>query len=391
MPDQLLLIGASVRAAAQSAVRGGFAPWCVDLFADRDLQAIAPARTVRRYPAGLVAALADAPLAPLIYTGALENYPRLIDALSKKRTLWGNGGEVLRAVRDPVRVAEELRHNGLLAPDVTSSRSDIPSDGTWLCKPLRSGGGWRISVWDEAANNQFLRYSGASGGRIRGGCYFQRRVEGLSCAALYVAAGGSAYLLGVTRQLTGATWTGAGPFSYAGSIGPLELTSEQQSTFHQIGACLAAEFQLVGLFGVDAIINEAGVWPLEVNPRYPASAEVLEPAYVFSAIRLHADACTGGQLPSSVTTVAQCTAGKAILFSSTENRVPAKLLQWSDDQNRGSAWPAVADVPQLNDEIAFGAPVLTVLAQGSDPQHVEMLLRDRIAAAEQLLQCASET
>lgn len=390
MSDQLLLIGASVRAAAYSALRGGFAPWCVDLFADRDLQAIAPTRRVRRYPAGLVSALADAPVAPLVYTGALENYPRLIDALAQTRPLWGNGGDVLRAVRDPVRLAEALRRNGLLAPDVTCSAATIPRDGTWLYKPLRSGGGWRISVWDDAANSQFSRLAGASGGRIRGGCYFQRRVEGISCAALYVAAGGDARLLGVTRQLTGAGWTGAGSFSYAGSIGPLALTPSQQSTFCQIGACLAAEFQLVGLFGVDAIVNDTGIWPLEVNPRYPASAEVLERASGFSAIGLHVEACTEGRLSSRVTTARRCIAGKAILFSTAEQRVPGTLLRWAGEQNRGSDWPSVADVPQLHGHIARGAPVLSVFAEGSDQEQVEILLRQHIAAAEHLLNGSSD-
>ncbi|MCE9555723.1 MAG: ATP-grasp domain-containing protein, partial [Planctomycetes bacterium] len=327
------------------------------------------------------------PLAPLIYTGALENYPRLIDALSQKRILWGNGSEVLRAVRDPVRLAETLRRGGLLAPDVTYSATEIPRDGTWLCKPLRSGGGWRISVWDGAASSQFSRLAGASGGRIRGGCYFQRRIEGFSCAALFVAAGGDARLLGVTRQLTGTSWTGAGPFSYAGSIGPLALTPSQQSTFCRIGVCLAAEFQLVGLFGVDTVVNDVGVWPLEVNPRYPASAEVLERACGFSAIGLHVDACARSRLPSSVTTVARCFAGKAIHFSAAAHRVPGQLLLWADHQNRGSLWPSVADVPELNGLLARGAPVLTVLAEGSDPQQVENSLRQQISAAEQLLHC----
>ena len=41
--EHLLLFGASVRAAAFSALRAGLRPWCADLFGDADLQARCPA------------------------------------------------------------------------------------------------------------------------------------------------------------------------------------------------------------------------------------------------------------------------------------------------------------------------------------------------------------
>ena len=387
MPEQIILIGASVRAAAQSAVRGGFTPWCADLFADRDLAAIAPASRIRRYPAGLVAALVDAPAAAVIYTGALENYPRLIEAIASRRPLWGNRGDVLRAIRNPLRVAEALRRAGLSSLKVTCLPDGLPRNGTWLCKPLRSGGGWRIAVWDEAAIDPHELPHGASAGssRRRGGCYFQQRVEGLNCSALFVAAAGESRLLGVTRQLVGVNWTGAGPFSYAGSIGPLSLPTQQLATMRKVGDCLAAEFSLTGLFGVDAIINDAGVWPLEVNPRYPASAEVLERARKFSAIQLHSEACTQNRLPSNDLSPPRCIAGKAILFGPRQQLVPEQLIHWADEQNATATWPAVADIPQIHGLLAPGAPVLTVLAEAADEQQVEDLLRRRIATAKSLL------
>src|SRR5206468_8888687 len=75
--NSVLILGASARAAAFSARRAGLAPWCADLFADADLRRLCPVRRidVADYPAGLVTALADAPPGPVLYTGALENYP----------------------------------------------------------------------------------------------------------------------------------------------------------------------------------------------------------------------------------------------------------------------------------------------------------------------------
>ena len=50
---QLILIGASVRAAAFSALRAGLRPWCADLFGDLDLRQRCPSVVVpaERYPA----------------------------------------------------------------------------------------------------------------------------------------------------------------------------------------------------------------------------------------------------------------------------------------------------------------------------------------------------
>ncbi|MCH2591273.1 MAG: hypothetical protein MK004_22585, partial [Planctomycetales bacterium] len=55
----LVIVGASARAAAWSAIRAGRRPLCADLFADRDLLAVAAAIAVEDYPLGLVKAVED--------------------------------------------------------------------------------------------------------------------------------------------------------------------------------------------------------------------------------------------------------------------------------------------------------------------------------------------
>src|SRR5687767_11650245 len=99
MMEPLIILGASARAAAQSAARGGFAPYAADLFADEDLRACCPAVQVSDYPAGLEAAAREFPPGPWMYTGGLENHPALVDRIATQRPLWGNSGTVIRAVR----------------------------------------------------------------------------------------------------------------------------------------------------------------------------------------------------------------------------------------------------------------------------------------------------
>src|SRR5262245_55333161 len=83
----LILLGASVRAAAFSATRAGFRPYAIDRFADRDLAALGPAVKIVRYPTDFLSAIEAAPSAPWVYTGGLENHPRLVDRLARLRPL----------------------------------------------------------------------------------------------------------------------------------------------------------------------------------------------------------------------------------------------------------------------------------------------------------------
>src|SRR5437016_4654594 len=116
--QDVIIIGASTRAAAMSARRAGWTPWCADLFADADLERIATVHKIRPedYPGGILTALKGAPPCPVIYTGGMENRPRLIAKID--RPLWGNTPDVLRAVRKPERWTECLRARGVACPEI---------------------------------------------------------------------------------------------------------------------------------------------------------------------------------------------------------------------------------------------------------------------------------
>src|ERR1022692_498894 len=148
--SDIILIGASTRAAAMSALRAGLTPWCADLFADADLQRLATVRKVplEAYPQGLLDALADAPRAPVLYSGGLENRPDLVGRID--RPLWGNGPEVLRAGRSPLRWAQSLRACGLPCPALAHQPM---ATGRLLLKPRKSAGGLGIRFYDNQPFN----------------------------------------------------------------------------------------------------------------------------------------------------------------------------------------------------------------------------------------------
>ncbi len=378
MSQPLLIFGASARSAAFSARKAGYAPITADMFGDTDLRAHCWATRVASYPRGLVTFARQWPSTPWMYTGAMENEPSLVDEITRDRPLWGNPGSVLRNVRDPSQVAAALDETGLRAPQLAASLDDLTGDATWLSKPLASCGGGRIHVVDKRT---------APGGRadLRGR-YLQQYIEGVPGGAVYVAAQGNARLLGVTRQLVGSEWATADRFQYAGSLGPLDVNESCAEQFRRIGDCLAARFDLTGLFGVDAIIADDLVWPIEVNPRYTASIEILERALSFHSIRLHAAACLDGHLPglSSMPDATPARYGKAILYANADVVVRDDFTRQMPRRNDGP-WPRYADIPAPGTKIESGQPVLTVFAEASFEDDVEQKLRDRMAIVREWL------
>lgn len=392
MSATLLIVGASARAAAQSALRARLRPIGLDLFADRDLAAIAPAHRIdpARYPEGFEALAAGLPPGPFLYTGALENHPDLIERLSRTRPLWGNSGATLRAVRDPVQLADALRRAGFPGPRVRLDPDGLPRDGTWLVKPLASAGGRGI-----APLGPDFRPS-------RRACYFQERIEGPSYSAVLLAEARGATLIGLTRQWIGRS---GAPFAYRGSLGPWPASEALRFQIEGAGRALASTFGLVGLFGLDLIVAEGQPWLVEVNPRYTASVEVLELALGRALLAEHRRACdppmsrnfkTSGlrespRLPVQAGTKsrdarrATGVVGKAILFAER----PCVLAdatpgRWPRSR-RPFAVPPRADIPGPGTRFEAGDPVLTVLARGADAHHCRERLRRSLRTWERRL------
>jgi predicted ATP-grasp superfamily ATP-dependent carboligase len=390
----LIVLGASARAAVFSALRAGITPHAADLFADEDLRRCGPVVQVQDYPHGLEDAAASLPDGPWMYTGGLENHAGLVGRIAARRVLLGNPPEVLRAVRDPIRLAEVFRREGIRCPETSLDPTQVPADGSWLAKPLRGSGGLGIRVWrgpvsasePMIAVGQVANLPGQDGilPHTAGGLYFQKRIDGRACSAVFVACGGRAATLGATWQWSGTEWTGAHGFQYAGSWGPIREAGLLES-FRRIGDILAGEFGLVGLFGVDAMADGENLWPIEVNPRYPASAEVLERALEIDAVRLHVEACREGRLPQGQTDRPSRWCGKAIVYARRDAIVTEEFCRVAEPLWAGQAWPELADVPAAGTRIGTGAPAVTVLADAEDEASLGEELRQKAEAAHRWL------
>jgi predicted ATP-grasp superfamily ATP-dependent carboligase len=310
-------------------------PWCADLFADADLRRLCPVRHVplASYPDGLLDALSDAPPGPVMYTGALENSPRLLARID--RPLWGNPPDIVCRVRSPGLLAAALREAGLPSLAVRATAED---GRRWLLKPRRGAGGQGIAFYAGQAFDPRRHY-------------LQEFREGEPAAALYLGRpDGTADLLAVTLQIVGAPWLHAGRFQYAGSIGPVAPPSADELC--RLGDLLAGRFGLRGLFGVDGIVDDGHFWPVEVNPRYTASVEVVERAQGVALLAAQRAVFEGRPI-EPMTPASPLVAGKAILFARDDLIFPA------------GAFPDCADIPHPGERFERGRPVLTCFAAGA--------------------------
>jgi predicted ATP-grasp superfamily ATP-dependent carboligase len=370
MPESLLIVGASARAAASSALRAGFMPAAIDRFGDADLQACCESCRSVDYPRDLPRLARGLPDAAWLYTGALENRPEIVAAIARERTLYGNPGDVLRRVRDPFLVAGELRRAGLPHLPVRQSPPDEQRQA-WLRKPYRSCGGSRIRRADQLETDE----PGAAEDRSEA-YFFQRFVDGVPCSALFIGDARRAVLLGATRQLIGLPWTGAAGFQYCGSIGPLAVDSARRQTLWQIGQCLTERFGLRGLFGVDLVLAGRTVWPIEVNPRYTASVEVVERVSGRHAIALHVAACRGDTWADHAPARNAGIAGKAILYATRTGQIGRAFCELARQWNAGAVWPVLADLPAAGTRLQPGEPIASVLTVAASPEQVERQLRE---------------
>jgi predicted ATP-grasp superfamily ATP-dependent carboligase len=360
----VLIAGVTTRALALSAAKAGYRVTAVDAFGDLDLRTVAeviPVRGQRESRGGAFAMAIAGELVPaslVAYTSNFENYPDAVALLSQGRCLLGNPPEVLTRIRNPIELSRVLRRHGLVTPETRVTAPGTGSArGSWLVKPRRSGGGHRIKPW--SPNRPLPRHS-----------YLQRRIAGIAGSVAFAANGSAAVLLGFSRQLVGDSRLGSHGFRYCGSIlgtpGTL-LFPRQRELLEKAGSLAATvtrEFGLVGLNGIDFIARNGVPYPIEVNPRYSSSMELVERAQDRSMFAVHADACRG-ILPPAPTPVILLQ-GKAIVFARRDLRL-GDTRPWI-----GHKW--LADIPHPDERIGRGHPICTVLAEARDEKTCYRLL-----------------
>ena len=364
----VLIAGVAVRAMAVSAARAGYRVTAVDAFGDLDLRRVATVIPLRvehgaEYsPLSAVRAARAVPAELVAYTSNFENYPTAVARLAGHRHLLGNPPTVLTQVRNPFELMRALRRRGFTTP-VTRATPPIArhAPGYWLLKPRRSGGGHGTRVWRR-------------GEPVPKTHYLQEWIGDTSGSIVFAADGRRAVTLGLTRQLVGDARLGANGFRYCGSLlgnpgGLFRRAEGLLETARALATALTAEFGLVGLNGIDFVVRDGVPYPIEVNPRYSASMELIERAHGLSMFEAHVRACRG-ILPTAPPPNAEVE-GKAIVFARRDVTL-GDTRRWID---HGS----FADVPHPGEPIRRGHPICTVFATASNAESCHRLLMRRAA------------
>lgn len=352
--SHVLIVGVTTRALAVSAARAGYRVTAIDAFGDLDLRAAAEVIALRppgtRFAADAAARAGEAISAALVaYTSNLENRPDAVARLVRGRTLLGNPAAVLARVRNPITLSAALRKRRFATPVTRATPETRPAAFEWLLKPRRSGGGHGVTPWQPG--QAIPRHS-----------YIQERISGVPGSVIFAADGSRAVILGLSRQLVGDRRFGARSFRYCGSLlgtprtPVLARQDEILRTASALATAVTRDFGLVGLNGLDFIARNGVPYPIEVNPRYSASMELLERAHGVSVFELHLAACRG-RLPAIAAGRAGVD-GKAVVFAKQDLTL-GNTRSWLGRR-------FLADVPHPGEPIERGRPICTVFARGPD-------------------------
>ena len=378
---KVIIVGSSARAAAFSALRSGLTPICIDQYADADLQLVAEATCVADYPDGFITALEPLGHHPLLYLGGLENHPAAIQQFADRQPLFGAPVEVLARVRDPFHIAREFEKPRFPCLEVCPADAPPSRNGAWLMKPLQGTGGRGITEWNDSASLPDEPV------------YFQKRQSGNSYSALFVAPPGTTDVrfVGITRQFNGDELLGAPPFAWCGSVGPVTLPVATEHMVRRIGNYLSWRFGMCGIFGFDFILDDGDVpWITDVNPRYPASTEVLEHICGVTLLSNHYRMFIEEPPPLHETSPTPVEAmGKFVLYAKSGFQAP-EPARWlnEEDLDPHDLWrrtPRIADIPRPGTQICTGEPICSLFTVGATPDECLEQLPDIVRDTESRL------
>jgi predicted ATP-grasp superfamily ATP-dependent carboligase len=216
--------------------------------------------------------------------------------------------------------------------------------------------------------------------------YFaQEFVPGESWSGAFLACESETWILATTRQWlqrdVSTNASGTTEFRYAGSSWSPNAPDHGYGEhwwrdWKRLGHVLASESGMRGLFGVDAIVTPTSdgsmqIVPIEVNPRYTASMELIDWAHERSAVYHHVRACTQRDYRPEITTTGLNSWAKAVLYADHGITVSESFLDYVREINRQTEIPGVKDFPSLNAQVPAGHPVITVFARGNSMTEAE--------------------
>lgn len=371
--QHMLIVATSGRALAQCAARSGFSSVVLDCFGDTDTRKVATSANVIADSSGLgvdgdrlleAAEVLSPPRETdaLIYGAGFESDPDLLERFSRRYPLRGNTPDVVRSVKDPMSLVRLLDLAGLPHPE---TRLDPPeNDDGWLIKRIGGSGGQHVRL---CSAREFEP----------GRDYFQRQVRGVVCSALFLVDHHGAHIIGFSEALP----TGDGvdaPFTYSGSVSHAVVPQDIHDELAFKLDVLARQAGLIGLNGIDFVLDGEAISVLEINPRPTATLELYDPDVMDGLLSAHIAACSGEDV-----TLEQSwgpVRAHAIVFARNDMKLPRnwKPARWC------------CDLPAPEAIVERGMPICSVRAEGrSHAEVIGQIQRYRAAVLDSLEEVAA--
>ncbi|WP_458455025.1 ATP-grasp domain-containing protein [Methanobrevibacter sp.] len=220
----------------------------------------------------------------------------------------------------------------------------------FILKPVHGSGGYDINLLNNESCHEF------NGGEF----ILQEYITGINLSSSVLATKNQTKTITNSRLLTMNDFENNNSFIYVGNILPLTKKSimaqignidEIIETLKRTSEKIVQKFNLIGSNGVDYILNENGLYIIEVNPRIQGTFECVEKSYGINMLEAHINACKG-KIPDMPRAKYYCY--KKIIYSPTRNKFAKLELD------------NVYDLPHIGSITEKHEPLLTIIDKSRD-------------------------
>ncbi|MCE2751145.1 MAG: ATP-grasp domain-containing protein [Pirellula sp.] len=396
----ICLVGASCRAAAQSAARAGCSrilAW--DDFLDADLLEIAQARSLADFPESCPQSLAELRGIPLVLCGGMENQPDFIQRRIDQGMLCGVTGKMLRQLRSIEswqRWASESRIGWpTTIQDLSDPRLESIRSESWMLKPVGRAGGVHVRGIASLEGLDHEAKLGPDPGNPKSNLwYLQEYIPGISIGVSYCTESNVSdelprtRIVGIARSILSEELDAPLPWIYRGSLAPYSVSPKVQASLERFAKTVVKSTGIRGLWQADFQIDLQGqLWLLEINPRWSASMELHETLQGFSWITEHLRILKSGaskNVPGRGSP-AGLQVAKGILYAPHAMHLSLSQVDrlwrfgWHGTLRELQTGEfCLADIPQSDPQgvdFAEGMPIVTVLVAGGENEDLPRKIR----------------
>lgn len=308
--EKLLLIGINTRSMVNSALKLNYDIYSASYFSTSDAPAIKNQKIVLKEQCDESCGVFDSQFNSQTLLEISNDYLDEVDNIipisgvspsdfSKKHQKKILGNKDVGNVEDKFRFYRNIKDE--FSTPVTFRLSDVGEareinnnypDAQFILKPLQGSGGYDVNLLNNNADLQFNE----------GEFILQEYINGISLSSSVLSTESEAKTITSSRLLTANDFEENCSFKYVGNILPLtnksimagikytdEITKQLETTSQK----LIQKFKLIGSNGVDYILNEKGLYVIEINPRIQGTFECVEKAFGINMLEAHINACKG--------------------------------------------------------------------------------------------------